>query len=78
MTPFEVMYGEPPHVHRPYLPVSCMVEAVDRSLQQREKILQLLKENLAKAQNRMTQLANKKRSERSFETGDWVYLKLKP
>ena len=30
------------------------------------------------AQHRMTQLANKKRSERIFKIGDWVYLKLQP
>ena len=36
----------------------------------------LLKHNLCKAQNRMKQMADKKRSERSFNEGDWVYLKL--
>ena len=30
------------------------------------------------AQHRMVQLANKKRSERTFTVGDWVYLKLQP
>lgn len=61
---------------RPYLPGSCIVEAVDRSLQQREATLSFLKEKLAKAQNRMTQMANKHRSEREFTVGDLVYLKL--
>lgn len=37
-------------------------------------MLQLLKKNLRSAQNRITQVANK-RSERSFNMGDWVYLK---
>lgn len=78
MTPFEIMYGQPPPTHRPYLPGTCIVDAVDRSLQQREKTLKLLKENLARAQNRMVQMANKKRSERNFEVGEWVYLKLRP
>ena len=35
-TPFEVVYGMPPPIHRPYLPGSTAVETVDRSLQQRE------------------------------------------
>ncbi|WOG95777.1 hypothetical protein DCAR_0415105 [Daucus carota subsp. sativus] len=78
MTPFEIVYGQTPPIHRPYLPGGCMVETVDRSLVERENTIRVLKENLAKAQNRMVQLANKKRSERSFQVSDWVYLKLKP
>lgn len=39
---------------------------------------QLLKENLQVAQARMKQQADKKRIERAFEVGDWVFLKLEP
>lgn len=78
LNPFEVVYGQPPPIHKHYLPGTCLVEAVDRSLQQREKTLQVLKENLARARNKMVQLANRKRSERSFMVGEWVYLKLRP
>lgn len=77
-TLFEVVYGIPPPIHRPYIQGSTAVEAVDRSLQQREQTIAILKHNLCKAQNRMQQLANRKRSERSFEEGEWVYLKLQP
>lgn len=38
----------------------------------------ILKENLQKAQARMKQQANRHRSKRSFEIGDWVYLKIQP
>lgn len=38
----------------------------------------LIKANLVAAQNRMKQCADKKRSKRQFEVGDWVYLKLQP
>lgn len=65
-----------PPTHKPYLPGSCSVEAVDRSLQIRESTLQMLKQQLAKAHNRTVQMANKHRSERGFEVGQWVYLKL--
>lgn len=41
-------------------------------------MLQLLKENLQQAQARMTLYAYKKRIDKSFEIGDWVYLKLQP
>lgn len=37
-----------------------------------------LKENLKRAQARMNQNADKGRTERSLELGDWVYLKLQP
>ena len=54
------------------------VEAVDRCLQAREQTIQLLKFNLKKAQDRMKVQADKKRSEREFQIGNWVYLKLQP
>lgn len=41
-------------------------------------MIQLLKFHLLRAQNRMRQLANKKRSDRSFSVGDFVFLKLQP
>lgn len=75
-TPYEVLYGQPPPVHRPYISEQSVVDTVDRSLLAREQTLRLLKEQLARAQNRMRQLADKHRSEREFQVGDWVYLKL--
>jgi hypothetical protein len=37
-----------------------------------------LKRQLETARNRMKQIADKKRTEREFEEGDWVFLKLQP
>lgn len=62
----------------PYIPGDSQNAAVDRSLSAREQILQQAKEQLARAQNRMKQMADKNRSDREFEEGDWVYLKLQP
>lgn len=39
---------------------------------------QLIKEGLELAQERMKVLANKGRTNRQFEVGDWVYLRLQP
>uniref|UniRef100_M1AIM5 Retrotransposon protein n=1 Tax=Solanum tuberosum TaxID=4113 RepID=M1AIM5_SOLTU len=39
---------------------------------------QLLKDNLHKAQERMKYFANHRRTEREFQVGDTVYLKLQP
>jgi ribosomal protein L21E len=38
----------------------------------------LIKQNLLQAQARMKAQADKKRQEREFQVGDWVYLKLQP
>ena len=44
----------------------------------REEAIKLVKFHLMRAQNRMTQQANKHRSDRVFAIGDYVYLKLQP
>ncbi|XP_071905950.1 uncharacterized protein [Coffea arabica] len=67
-----------PPLHIPYVPGSSTVDSVDRSLAAREAVLHLLKHNLQKAQNRMKQQADQHRSERVFELGDWVSVKLQP
>ena len=77
-TPYEVLYGQPPPLHIPYMPGSSSVDSVDRSLAAREATLHLLKHNLQKAQHRMKQQADQHRSERIFELGDWVYVKIQP
>nr|XP_009775422.1 PREDICTED: uncharacterized protein LOC104225346 [Nicotiana sylvestris] len=77
-TPYEALYGQKSPIHLPYLRGDTDVEMVDRSLEAKEAIIQLLKFHLARAQQRMKDTANQHRSERSFEVGDWVYLKLQP
>lgn len=54
------------------------VDYVDQALKERDRILSLLKSNLEAAQCRMKVQADKKRSERVFEVGDSVYLRLVP
>lgn len=44
----------------------------------RDKVLSVLKSNLEVAQNRMKQYSDRKRTERHFEVGEFVYLKLVP
>ncbi|GJS00216.1 retrotransposon-related protein [Tanacetum coccineum] len=77
-TPFEIVYGQKPPLHLPYLPGESKVEALDRRLQAREETIQQLKENLSRSKNRMKQFADRHRSERSYQVGKWVYLKLQP
>lgn len=47
-------------------------------MSERKEWNRMLKPNLKQAQNRIQQNANKLRSERKFEIGDLVYLKLQP
>lgn len=53
MTPFEVLYGRTPPTLRSYLAGSTNVATVEESLAQRKNMLQLVRENLTKAQMRM-------------------------
>ncbi|XP_039004628.1 uncharacterized protein LOC120131783 [Hibiscus syriacus] len=54
------------------------VQLLNELMRSREDILMLVKEQLEIASNRMKQKADKHRSERVFEVGDSVYLKLQP
>ncbi|KAJ1407469.1 Ribonuclease H superfamily [Sesbania bispinosa] len=77
-TSYEILYGQPPPIHLPYIPQECLVDAVDRSFIARELMLQKIKIHLKKATHRMKQQADKHGSERKFKVGDWVLLKLQP
>lgn len=78
MSPYEAVYGQPPPQHLPYVPGESKVAVVAQNLQEREKMLLILKFHLLRAQHRMLQSANKKRSDRSFQIGDFVFVKLQP
>ncbi|XP_059295620.1 uncharacterized protein LOC132048955 [Lycium ferocissimum] len=58
-TPYEVLYGQKPHIHLPYLAGESSCEMVDRSLTAREAIILLLKFHILRAQQRMKDLADK-------------------
>jgi Integrase zinc binding domain/Integrase core domain/Chromo (CHRromatin Organisation MOdifier) domain len=77
-TPFEALYGyQPPQLNMGTIPKSIN-QTVNEVLVEWQQTAKVLKENLIKAQNRMKRFADKKRSERTFQEGDWVYLKLQP
>ena len=77
-TPFEALYGYRPPLHIPYIPRDVVDQDADEMMQDREAAIKVLKQSLIKAQNRMKQQADKHRTERTFEPGSWVYLKLQP
>jgi len=78
ITPYEVVYGQPPSLHIPYVAGDSVVEAVDRSLKAREECIEMLKFHLNRAQQRMKHQADSHRMDKQFAVGDWVYVKLQP
>ena len=47
-------------------------------MKHQQKVLQLLKDNLNLTQNRMKKQVYQHSSERRFNVGDWVFLRLQP
>ena len=78
MTPYEAVYGQLPPSPTSYLKGCSKVQAVDQLLQHRATMLAHLRENLHHAQNRMKQQVDQHRSERQFQEGDQVFLRLQP
>jgi hypothetical protein len=76
-TPFEVVYGRPPPVITRWVQGETRVETVQRDLADRDEALRQLKSQLLKAQERMKMQADKKRIDRSFVCGEWVFVKLR-
>jgi hypothetical protein len=77
-TPFQALYGRPPR----YLGITAasvpIVKDLQEWLQERQLMTALLRQHLHRANNRMKYFADRKRSDRSFQVGDWVYLRLQP
>jgi ribosomal protein L21E len=78
MTPFQELYGfKPPMVADVIIP-DCTDLTAQEQLRNRHVAQQVIKNNLLKAQARIKQQADKHRSEREFNVGDMVYLKIQP
>lgn len=78
MAYFKALYYIDPPIHLPYIPDITTVDSLDGWLINRDEMVTPLKHSLEWARNRMNQFAVGKRSDRPFEVGDWVYLKLQP
>ncbi|GAU31427.1 hypothetical protein TSUD_221980 [Trifolium subterraneum] len=76
-TPFEIVYGRlPPHLTR-WVLGETKVEAVQRDLIDRYEALRQLRHQLLRAQEKMKNQADKRRVERIFMVGEWVFVKLR-
>lgn len=77
-SPFEVLYNRSPR-HLGLTPVdSCSVPDVQSWLDERSMMQELLRQHLERVRLRMKHQADKKRTERTFNVGEFVYLKLQP
>ena len=77
-TPFMALYGYHPPSTTSSLKEKSKVQVVEDHIEHQQQVLQILKDNLTMAQNRMKQQEDKHHSERSFGVGDWVFLRLQP
>lgn len=77
-SPFEVLYGRTPRQLGITPDSTCSVPDLEAWLQDRKLMQELLRQHLERIRLRMKHQANKKRSERQFEVGDLVFLKLQP
>ncbi|XP_076937752.1 uncharacterized protein LOC143605568 [Bidens hawaiensis] len=76
MSPFKALYGRDVNTIHDYTPGSNSNASIDLSLNNHQVLLAALKSSLEQARARMTKQANKKRLEKEFNIGDFVYLKL--
>ncbi|GAU12466.1 hypothetical protein TSUD_229990, partial [Trifolium subterraneum] len=76
-TPFEIVYGRSPPKLTRWLQGEVRMEAVQRDLIDRDEALRQLRHQLLRSQERMKRQADKKRTERSFVIGEWVFVKLR-
>nr|GEV52574.1 retrotransposable element Tf2 [Tanacetum cinerariifolium] len=65
-TPYEVLYGQKPPIHIPYVSGESRVDTLDKTLIAREEVIQALRFHLKRTQDRMKMQANKNRSKREF------------
>lgn len=77
-SPFETLYGHVPRHFGVPTDTTAGTPQLDTLLRERETTMALLQQQLLRAQERMRRQADKRRMERSFQVGDWVYLRLQP
>jgi hypothetical protein len=77
-SPFEALYGYVPRHFGITVNTAVPVQNLSDWLQQRQLMTDVIKLHLARAKNRMKKQADKGRSERQFDLGDFVFFKLQP
>jgi len=76
--PFEALYGYPPRHFGQSALDAVTVPDLSVWLQDRAVMNDLILQHLSRAKERMKRQADKNRSERQFQVGDMVFLKMQP
>ncbi|KAI5437859.1 hypothetical protein KIW84_023828 [Lathyrus oleraceus] len=76
-TPFELGYGRPPPVIGRWVQGETRVEAMQKDLVERDEAIRQLRSHLHRAHDRMKAQADKKRSDKSFDVGERIFVKLR-
>nr|GEZ40172.1 hypothetical protein [Tanacetum cinerariifolium] len=77
-TPYEAVYGKAPPIHISYIGGESKVDLVDKTLSESETDVETFKFHISRAQSRMKSHDDKGRTDKQFDCGDWVFLKLQP
>lgn len=77
-TPYQIVYGTKPRHLAWQERTHTNIHSLETMLAEKQSQWTRLKELLECAQAKMKAYADAKRSERQFQKGDWVYLKLQP
>ncbi|KAJ9553062.1 hypothetical protein OSB04_017107 [Centaurea solstitialis] len=77
MAPFQALYGRLPPMIPSYLAGTSNVETIDATLQEHARVLEELKSSLTRSRQRMVSQANQHRLDKTFDVGDWVYVRLR-
>ncbi|KAM3386100.1 hypothetical protein ACQJBY_009639 [Aegilops geniculata] len=77
-SPFETLYGHSPRQFGISDADACSVPELSTWLQDRALMLRLLQQHLERVRVRMKNQADKKRSDRVFQVGDSVFMRLQP
>ena len=72
------LYGYHPMSITSSLRENSKVQTVEDHIKHQQQVIQLLKDNLTLAQNRMKQQGYQHPNGRSFDVGDYVFLRLRP
>jgi hypothetical protein len=77
-SPFEALYGHPPRHFGVSVWDAVEVPELSSWLQDRKVMADVIRQHLARAKERMKKQADKHRSERHFQVGDLVLVKIQP
>ncbi|KAL4582981.1 hypothetical protein LXL04_007545 [Taraxacum kok-saghyz] len=76
-SPFHALYGRHPPSIPSYTAGSSPIESIDSTLEAHKSLITTLKQTLERTRQRMSDQANKHRTDKSFQVGEFVYLRLR-